>query len=57
MSHSGAAAAASFGPGGLPPGLTGTNDRSTMLVSNFEVQVGGLGKLTRRVWDGQRAEG
>jgi hypothetical protein len=32
------AAAAAFG-GVLPPGITGTNDRSTLLVSNLVAEV------------------
>jgi len=32
------AAAAAFG-GVLPPGITGTNDRSTLLVSNLVPEV------------------
>lgn len=33
-----AAIAAAFG-GGLPPGITGTNDRCTVLVSNLNADV------------------
>lgn len=33
-----AAIAAAFG-GGLPPGITGTNERSTVLVSNLNSDV------------------
>jgi polypyrimidine tract-binding protein 2 len=33
-----AAIAAAFG-GGLPPGITGTNERSTLLVSNLNPDV------------------
>ena len=33
-----AAIAAAFG-GGLPPGVTGTNDRCTVLVSNLNPDV------------------
>lgn len=33
-----AAIAAAFG-GGLPPGITGTNDRCTVLVSNLNPDV------------------
>jgi len=32
------AIAAAFG-GGLPPGITGTNDRCTVLVSNLNADV------------------
>lgn len=34
-----AAIAAAFG-GGLPPGISGTNDRCTVLVSNLNSDVG-----------------
>lgn len=33
-----AAIAAAFG-GGLPPGISGTNDRCTILVSNLNTEV------------------
>lgn len=42
------AAAAAFG-GVLPPGITGTNDRSTLLVSNLVAEVCFLNSTPVRV--------
>lgn len=43
------AAAAAFG-GVLPPGITGTNDRSTLLVSNLVPEVSSGVGLKRLAW-------
>jgi polypyrimidine tract-binding protein 2 len=39
-----AAIAAAFG-GGLPPGITGTNDRCTILATNLNSEVTGFFSL------------
>lgn len=46
----GASAAATAFGGVLPPGITGTNDRSTLLVSNLVPEVSSGVGLKRLAW-------